>query len=193
MKIPALLHGTETEVRKHCRAVEKSIARGAPLAEALSSVEEIDTTDRQGLIVMRYERSPLAGQHFFPFILPDQIADGIVRGRIDRGRERGLFEELLVPPWGVIGLLSTTVGDRWTVRHAEWICDLVAAVRRHWEALVGERSRYTNGDPEGKQLYELPSFLGPALAYCGVPENALRAHLYTEGLRPFLPYLGEES
>jgi hypothetical protein len=151
MKLPALLHGTETEVRKHCQAVEKSIARGASLAEALSGAEEIDTTDRPGLIVMQYARRPLAGQHFFTFLLPDQIAEGILRDRIDRKRERDLFEELLMPPWGVVGLLSMTVGDRWTAQHVEWIRDLVAAVQKHWDALVAEGPRYTKGDAEGKQ------------------------------------------
>jgi len=190
MKLPALLHGTETEVRKRCRVIEKSIAGGAALGDALSGTDEIDTREQAGLIVVEYPGSPLAGQkHFFPYALPDQIADGIIKNRIERRRERALFDELLERSYGVLGLLSMPVGDRWTVRHVAWICDLVDAVVRDWELFTAEGSRYSKGAEEGKQLYELTTFLGPALAYCGVPEEELRKHLFPEGLPPLRRYL----
>jgi hypothetical protein len=189
MKLPALLHGTESEVDKRCRALEKSIAGGLSLAEALAGADELDTQTTAGLIVMEHP-GLLSGSHYFPYLLPDQIAEGIMRDRINRKRERSLFEELLMYPWGVLGLLSMTVGARWTVRHRAWLRDLVRAIRRDWDILVTEGPRYTNHEPQGQQLYELPSYLGPALGYCGVPKEALRAVL-TEGLAAALPYLKE--
>ena len=190
MKMPALLHGTESDVRKRCRAVEKTIAGGASLGDALAGANEIDTREVDGLIIMQPRKSPLAGQrHLFPCMLPDRIADGVIEDRIDRKRERSLFEELIARPYGVLGLLSMPVGNRWTVRHLAWIRDLVNAVARDWELFLGEGFRYSKNSPEGKKLYELTTFLGPALHYCGVPESALRARLFTEGLKPLLHYL----
>lgn len=190
MKLPALLYGTESEVRKRCRTIEKSIADGATLGEALVDTDDVDTHKQPGLIIVEYPGSPLAGQkHFFPYVLPDQIAEGVIKERIDRKRERSLFNELLERPSGVLGLLAMPVGHRWTVRHVTWINDLVDAVVRDWETFAAEGSRYSDGSEEGKDLHELSTFLGPALHYRGVPEEQLRAHLLSEGLPPLLPYL----
>jgi hypothetical protein len=190
MKLPALLYGTEAEVRKRCRTIEKSIADGATLGEALSETDDVDTRDQPGLIVMEYPGSPLAGQkHFLPYVLPDQIAEGVIKDRIDRKRERSLFDELLERPWGVLALLSMPVGHRWTARHLPWINDLVEAVVRDWQIFAAEGTRYSIGSDEGMRLHQLSTFLGPALHYRGVPEAQLRAHLLSDGLPPLLPYL----
>lgn len=190
MKLPALLYGTEAEVRKRCRTIEKSIAGGATLGEALSETDEVDTDEQPGLIIVEHPGSPLAGQkHFFPYVLPDQLAEGIIKDRIDRKRERALYDELLERPSGVLGLISMPVGHRWTVRHVTWIHDFVDAVVRDWNIFTAEGARYSIGSDEGKALYQLSTFLGPALHYCGVPEEQLRAHLFSEGLPPLLPYL----
>lgn len=190
MKLPALLYGTETEVRKRCRTIEKSIADGATLGEALSDADDIDTREQPGLIIVEYPGSPYAGQkHFFPYVLPDQIAEGILKERIDRKRERALYEEFLERPFGVLGLLSMPVGHRWTVRNLGWINDLVDAVVRDWGVFAAEGARYSDGSDEGQALQQLSTFLGPALHYRGVPEEKLRAHLLTDGLPALLPYI----
>jgi hypothetical protein len=190
MKLPALLYGTESEVRKRCRTIEKSIAGGATLGEALGDTDVVDTREESGLILMDYPGSPLAAQkHFLPYVLPDQIAEGIIKERIERGRERALFDELRNEPYGVLGLLAMPVGRRWTVRHRIWIHDLVDALVRDWELFTAEGARYSKRSAEGKALYAVATFVGPALQYCGVPEEQLRAHLFSEGLPPLLPYL----
>lgn len=190
MKLPALLYGTESEVRKRCRRIEKSIADRATLDEALSDFDDVDTHEQPGLIIVEYPGSPLAGQkHFFPYVLPDQIAEGLLKERINRKRERALYDEFLERPFGVLGLLSMPVGHRWTVRHLVWINELVDAVVRDWELFAAEGPRYSDGDDEGKSLQELSTFLGPALHYGGVPEDQLRKHLLSEGLPPLVRYL----
>jgi hypothetical protein len=58
MKLPALVYGTEAEVRKRCRVIEKSIADGATLGEALGEADDVDTHEQPGLIIVEYPGSP---------------------------------------------------------------------------------------------------------------------------------------
>ena len=189
MKLPALLYGTETEVRKRCRTIEKSIADGATLAEALSDPDDVDTHEQSGLIIVEYPGSPLAGQkHFGPYVLPDQIAEGILKERIDRKRERALYDEFLERPFGVLGLLlcrsgiaglsGISAGSHFSSTRSS--ANGTCSPRR---APVFGRFRRRQGAPT------LSTFLGPALHYRGVPEEQLRAHLLSDGLPPLLPYL----
>lgn len=191
MKVPSALFGTDRDVKKRSAGVLRRIAAGAPLMEAVAEAPSLETSDTEGLLLLGNPGEPASSDqnHVF-YVLQAQMAEAIVDKRIDSARAQALFDECLGTAWSTLGMMSMMVGAIWTSRHPERAWNLLHAYERHWSTFVAEGPRYSSDlVTGGKELWEVPSFLGPVLAYCGVPDDVLRERLFREGLPPLLKYV----
>lgn len=192
MEVPSILFGTDKQVRKHCTPIIKLITRGKSLTDSLLSIPVIETKQEMtSLFLLANPGRPISEQnHYIFYLFQFLIIEKIIKGIIPKEREQELFEEFLTTPWSVLGLMCMPIGSAWTLGHEDRHWDLLDAFSMYWDLFLSVGKRYSsNLVSGGSNVYEVPSYLGPTLAYCGVPESLIQAHLFEEGIMPLMKYV----
>jgi hypothetical protein len=190
MKFPRAIWGTRQEVLKRSRSVVGEVARGSSLSDCVWRDGAVDSEQVEGFVLL--DRMPPLqdrANHFRAFELQMLLYEGLLNGGIEREREESLFNELIAEPWSSLGMLSMVSGAQWTMRFPNRCRKLCDVTTKNWADYLSLGSRYAPAAVVvGKQIYEVPCFLGPLLVFCGVPKEQ-GSRLFTEGLAPLLKYV----
>jgi Ankyrin repeats (3 copies) len=174
VQIPALLYGTNAEVRKRCRkALIHVVREQQPLVETFEAEGMVDTTNHAGLFVLGGP-GPLVSRYvhyhcYVPWWLLAAGSGGQTLGPIDPAAGEAVFAALLEKPWGVLCLWSRTNIVYWGGGDTDRYRRFLWAVLKYWDQLDEEGARYSGSVNTGESLWYATSVVRHVLACLGVP------------------------
>lgn len=160
-----------------CRHVTEFL-RGGPWIDP--DAELIAVRDAPGLILLNGPSPLLGDDHVHAYAPFWELGKAIDGGRIAFPVASRAFDDAIIEPWSLLGLLSQAC-YRWLDEpvHAG---QFFAAMIDRWSELDAVGPRYTMGARTGAQLWELPHLLKHVLARRGVAQAELVKPLPCGGL-----------
>jgi hypothetical protein len=186
MRVPALLHGLNSEVRRRISAAVRAFAGGRRWDEALGAESLVDVEATQALVVLNGPAPLLSTEsHIHAYLPISLVLEAQRKGTLSEPRRQEAIEQALRTPWGLLGILAPA--NQLVVYPPAMHRAVLGAALEAWDTLDGIGKRYTVGLREGARLWDVTTNLHYVLARLGVDERTLSQPLPAGGLRAIAP------
>lgn len=186
MKIPSLLYGTQTDVRKACGRVVTQLGRGAHYLDLMQPL--IDTREHEGNLIIEGGRGTTGtAPHFHCYLPVHALAIARTAKRIEKSIEEAFISNSLLNAWGLMLLLTGGAAPPIIAYHQER--PFLEAIRHRWAELTAEGPRYAYHTSAPRELWSVPSSITMILGRLGVTDSMVQKDFAADGIEPFMTYV----